>query len=184
MGRRTRIWTAIAAVVFIAGSAFVWSQYGEYDTRNIPSTFRIRAETEDGYHVHAQVGYEHTRIIPVLCYNPFSGYGGDGYEIHDIKNEWDVIPLKKSWRGLCLYEFEIIGIHCDRNLKWYDTAMTSGLIGLSTKSERPLLGSKLTVLKNGGSERLTDCDFDCSDPRNSFQIGAETKDLTVICKDE
>ncbi len=178
----------ILLILGVCAGVLTWWQYGIYDTRDLPEKILIRSNNHDGYHLNASITYEPIRQIPMLCKGLFAGSGWIANDFDDIPSGGAYIAVKKKWGGLCKYQFDGIGINCNKSMR----DKINGLpfysrigIALNTDETIQLFGTRLTLETKNEKVTNTECDFPCdADPRPlDFHINSHTNEIEISCKD-
>jgi hypothetical protein len=168
----------IAAAILLTAGVFLWTQYGEYDKRDLPSSLLIRAKTFDGYHVHAHVSYDYSREI-FLC-NGFGGHGYDEANFNDISLDGVHVSIKRKWPGICRPEYELTTISCNEDSVWSLSGKQGVKIWLSADPSDELAGKRIEIGKNEKSSWITHGGFKYEDDQ-SFKINKSTAEIEIVC---
>jgi hypothetical protein len=183
--------------------AFVaWSRYGEYDSRDLPSSVKITAKAMYGYHVHARASFYPSVEIPGVCVQVLGTPGSSTIEkaYNDIPETGVVVETKKKWKGICGYQLNRIWVTCTKTISYPDFKDDSigeagiGILekgdekidrngfGYHSHSKIKIESNHLKVLVVNGKNYFFGCDSECDDS-GAFGIDKSSSSILVSCED-
>ena len=192
---------ALAGIAAL-GLVFVWSQYGEYDHRDLPSKIRITAKAKDGYHVHVKATFYPSREIPGLCVQIMGTPGSSTIKeyYNDISASGIEAVTKKRWGGICGYQLNVLFVTCTKTksypdfkndsidwagigiLKKDDSPQDRTGFGYHSISSNPILNNAMSILVINGKNHFFGCESGCED-HGSFGIDKSNTAINISCKD-